>query len=341
LYLEFNNYLSTLKNESLIYIFLHHNADPDALCSAEAIKNFIHTQYPEIQVLLFADSLNISSKRIAKALNIEVKLEIPNIKPDSIITVDTANFSQLNKFENFIKQTGMDTIVIDHHSKSELAETANLKIHDTQMGSTCLIVANLFKIFNLKPSPRISTLLICGHLYDSRRFIHGSTPITFRLIADLIEYGGNYSEAHEYLQNAMSLGEKIARIKASKRINYRVVKDLIIAATKVSAFESSAARSLIALGCNVIFVIGKKEDETRGSARSGLLNDLNMGEILAELISEFENETKELETKFECSSGGHKNAAGMNIKPSLSNKQQQKLMQRFLEMVEVKLHSSN
>jgi nanoRNase/pAp phosphatase (c-di-AMP/oligoRNAs hydrolase) len=321
LYSEFNRYISTLKSG----------------CSAEGIKEFINTQNLGIQVTLFADTLNVSSRRIAKSLNIKVINETPTDSPDVIITVDTANYSQLNKFEDFVKQSTVDKIVIDHHSKSELVESVDLKLHDTEMGSTCLIIANLFNQLGIKPSPRISTILICGHIYDSRRFIHGAIPITFRLIADLIEYGGDYDEANEYLQNAMSLGEKIARIKASKRINYQVVKNMIIAATKVSAFESSAARSLIAQGCDVIFVIGKKNDETRGSARTNMLTDLHMGEILSELISEFREEIKGLETEFECSSGGHKNAAGINVKPPISNKQQQKLMNRFIEIVGNKL----
>jgi len=334
LYAKFRPFIETLNDDSVIYIFLHQNADPDALCSAEAIKDLIFKIGKGITVKLFADSLNISAKRIAESHSIEIIFEIPDVQPELIISVDTANFSQFNKFESFVKNSAVTKIVIDHHKKSELAVHANLIIHDTELGSTCLIVAKLFESMTITPTPRVSTILICGHLYDSRRFIHGTSSSVFRLIANLIDYGGNYSEANQYLQNDMTLGEKIARIKASKRVNYRIIKNLLIGTTKISAFEASAARSLIGLGCDAILVLAKKGNEIRGSGRTSLQNDIHMGEILSKLTSEFENEINDTQTNFIFSSGGHKNAAGLNVKPPLSNKQQEKLMNRFLDKVE-------
>ncbi|MCE7734682.1 MAG: hypothetical protein GPJ54_07390 [Candidatus Heimdallarchaeota archaeon] len=340
MYNKFRPYIESLNDEAIVYVFLHQNADPDALCSAVAIKDLILFMRSEITIKLFVDSLNVSAKRIAKTIEVEIMYDVPQIQPDLIITVDTANFSQFNKFESFVKSSTVPKIVIDHHKKSELADFANLTIHDTELGSTCLIVAKLFESIAITPSPKVSTILICGHIYDSRRFIHGTTSAVFRLVADLIDYGGNYSEANQYLQNDMTLGEKIARIKASKRINYRIINKLLIATTSVSAFEASAARSLIGMGCDSILVLAKKGNEIRGSGRTNLQNDLHMGEILSQLTKEFENEMADFETKLVFSSGGHRNAAGLNIKPPLSNKQQQKFMNRFLDIVE-KLLSTN
>jgi len=334
LYTQFRPYIESLGDKAGIYIFLHQNADPDALCSAEAIKDLIFLMRREVRVELFVDSLNVSSKRIAEALQIQLMYDPPKIQPELIITVDTANFSQLNKFESFVRDSLVKKIVIDHHERSELTDQSNLSIHDTKLGSTCLLVAKLFASMAITPSPRISTILICGHLYDSRRFIHGATSDVFRLIANLIDYGGNYAEANQYLQNEMTVGEKIARIKATRRINYRIKNDLLIATTKVSAFESSAARSLIGLGCNAVLVLAKKEDEIRGSARTSANTDLHMGEILSQLFKEFEKDMEEVESNFVFSSGGHRNAAGLNVKPPLSNKQQEKLMNKFFEIVE-------
>lgn len=334
MYSRFRSYIESLKDKAVVYIFLHQNADPDALCSAVGIKDLILYIRSEITINLFVDSLNVSSKRIAKSLEINISYNLPQTRADLIITVDTANFSQFNKFESFVKSSTGPKIVIDHHKKSELADFADLTIHDTELGSTCLIIAKLYESITIKPSPRVSTVLICGHLYDSRRFIHGTTSAVFRLIANLIDYGGNYTEANQYLQNDMTLGEKIARIKASKRINYRIINKLLIAVTKVSAFEASAARSLIGMGCDTILVLANKGNEIRGSGRTSLQNKLHMGEVLSQLTKEFEIKMNDAENKFVFSSGGHRNAAGLNIKPPLSNKQQDKFMNRFLDIVE-------
>lgn len=340
MYTEFRSYIESLSNSPNIYIFLHHNADPDALCSAESVKELILYYRKESNIKLFVDNLNVSSKRISKELQIDIHQSIPDVQPELIITVDTANFSQLNKFEPFVKESQVTKIVIDHHKKSELTDLANLAIHDSELGSTCLIVSKLFDKLTIRPSARVSTILICGHLYDSRRFIHGATSDVFRTVAKLIDYGGNYTEANEYLQNDMTLGERIARIKSSKRINYLVKDNLLIATSKVSAFEASAARGLIGLGCNTALVLAKKENELRGSART-TIEYLHMGEILSRLTDEFENEWKENQVKFIFSSGGHRNAAGLNIKPPPSNKQVQNIMNRFLEIVDKLIPESN
>jgi nanoRNase/pAp phosphatase (c-di-AMP/oligoRNAs hydrolase) len=307
-----------LAESPLIYIFLHHNADPDALCSGEAIKELILNFREDCEISMFVDSLNVSSKRIASSLGMQINNSIPEKQPNLIITVDTANYSQLNIFEDYVKQSEVTKIVIDHHEISELVNEANLIIHNTKLGSTCLIVSKLYQELGIVPSPRVSTILICGHIYDSRRFIHGTSAEVFHLIANLIEFGGNYDEANQYLQNDMTLGERIARIKASRRINYRLQDDLIIATSKVSAFEASAARSLIGMGCDVVLVFAKKNDEIRGSARTTAQN-LHMGEVLSQLVSEHETEWSNADVDFAFSSGGHKNAAGLNIKPPIDS----------------------
>ena len=95
----------------------------------------------------------------------------------------------------------MKKIIIDHHDENELLKFADVNVYSPDLGSTCLLIAQLYEEMNGIPSPRVSTMLICGHLYDSRRFIYGATSESFRLISNLIKYEGNYSQANEYLQN--------------------------------------------------------------------------------------------------------------------------------------------
>lgn len=338
---EFVEWIKSINSNSLIYILLHHNADPDALCAGEGLKELILQNNNELNVKIFGDGVNYSAKRIASDLKIKTHYKLPEEIPDCVITVDTANLSQLSTFKNLIKLPNVTKIIIDHHEENELVNLADVKIYSLALGSTCMLIAKLFEEMNIVPSSKVSTMLICGHLYDSRRFIHGASAETFRLIANLIEAGGNYDDANEYLQNEMSFGEKIARLKSSQRLNYNIVNEIIVVTSKVSAFESSAARSLIGIGADVVFVLAKKDSETRGSARTKLQNDLNMGEILSQLATEFNNEQKVQGVEFQCSGGGHKNAAGLNIHPAISNKQQKKLMDRFMEIAETSLKSLN
>ncbi len=338
---EFIEWIKSINSNSLIYILLHHNADPDALCAGEGLKELILQNNDEIEVKIFGDGVNFSAKRIASDLKIQTERNLPKETPDCVITVDTANLSQLSIFQDLLKLPNVTKIIIDHHEENELLNFADVKVYSLALGSTCMLIAKLYEEMNIVPSARISTILICGHLYDSRRFIHGASAETFRLTANLIEAGGNYNEANEYLQNEMSIGEKIARLKSSRRLNYKIVNDVIIVTSKVSAFESSAARSLIGIGSDVVFVLAKKENEIRGSARTKMKNDLNMGEILSQLAEEFNSEQNKQGIEFQCSGGGHKNAAGLNIKPVITNKQQKMLMERFIEIAETSIKSKN
>ena len=138
MYTQFRPYIGSLGDNAGIYIFLHHNADPDALCSAEAIKDLIFLMRRDVRVELFVDSLNISSKRIAEALQIQLMYDTPEIQPELIITVDTANFSQLNKFESFVRDSLVKKIVIDHHERSELTDNSDLsRSEERRVGKEC------------------------------------------------------------------------------------------------------------------------------------------------------------------------------------------------------------
>ena len=66
----------------------------------------------------------------------------------------------------------------------------------------------------------------------------------------------------------------------------------------------------------------------RGSARSHGANAINVGELLIQLSEEFSGEG------IKASGGGHKNAAGFNVVPKLSNKRQNELLDRFQELAE-------
>ncbi len=321
---EYKQFLVNL-GKSCIHVFLHHNADPDAVCAAEAIGHMSSLLNPQIEYKIYTDGLNFSSKRIVTGNQITLMNNVPetHTSSDFIITVDTGNFSQLGKFESWVTQVNLPIIVFDHHENNDLVGNVNISIYDRNSPSTCILLARGYKELELQLSTRISTLLLCGHIYDSRRFIHGSTAKTFRLIAFLIDFGGDFDVANEFLQNEMAMGERIARLKAARRLDYKVYQGKnIVVTSQVGAFESSAARSLINIGADTVFVIAVKANELRGSARTRHSNQLNMSSILNSIALEFGG-----------TGGGHTAAAGLNIKPCPSKNQQKKILLRFTTLV--------
>lgn len=313
-----------------LLIFLHHSADPDALCAAIALGE-MSKQIRKVNYLIYSDKLNHSTKRILKDWNLEIEKEIPvvHVQNDFVVTVDIANFSQLGKFQSLVENFEGSRISIDHHHTNKLDKIVDLYIGDENAGSTCMLITKAYYELKLIPSPMVSTLLISGHVYDSRRFLHGTTKETFEMMIFLMQNGGNFIQANEYLQNKMSLSERIARIKAGKRNIYKILdKEFLIVISSIAAFESSVARSLIGTGANIVFVVAKKKDELRGSGRISGVDGLSVGDILTQLASEFSDDT------YIATGGGHNAAAGLNIVPCPSNNIIKKLQDRFIELVE-------
>ncbi|MCH8907070.1 MAG: DHH family phosphoesterase [Candidatus Heimdallarchaeota archaeon] len=315
----------------IIHIFLHHNADPDALCSAYALKQLCLSINQSIEIKLFTDGLNVSSKRVVEEFNIQLEKNVTQEVPGLIMTVDTSNLSQLGKFQQSVVSSNTPLIYFDHHDTSEIEkEKQNILVgyYDADSPSTCLMMINVFKNLKIDLPAKIATALICGHIYDSRRFMHNTTATELRSIAELIELGGDYQAANELLQNAMPLGERIARLKSARRLNYKVITGNLVVVSQVGAFESSAARSMIGMGADVVMVIAKKEREIRGSARTKISETVSMGDIMTKIAKEWRSDIHK------ATGGGHKGAAGLNISPSLSTNQIKKVQNRFLELVE-------
>ena len=327
----FNHFIENFVDRPLKFnIFLHHNADPDAVCSAFAFGELLRKINPAMEYQLFSHGLNISTKRIVKDFQIDINVDLPILTDTETInlTMDCSNLTQVGKFKDWVESSGYELAMIDHHEAGGLLELATYNFHDSTSPSTCILIAKGYAMMNINPSADVATLLISGHLYDSRRFIHGVNSTSLRVIADLIDMGGNYKLANEFLQNKMGLGEKIARLKACQRVWYKIVNKVIIATSNVGAFESSAARSLLSIGADIVFVIARKENEIRGSARSHGDDAINVGRVLTQLSEEFSRDG------VKASGGGHKNAAGFNVVPKLSNKRQKELLERFQELAE-------
>ncbi|MDH5401261.1 MAG: DHH family phosphoesterase [Candidatus Heimdallarchaeota archaeon] len=320
------DYLS--KNNGIhIAILLHHNADPDAICSAIALSAFNNSLGKNITTSIYSDGINLVSKRILTSFNVNINQD--NILDENtfglIVTVDTANLSQLGKYVDWVEKSKLPVIMIDHHDTNHADPQLNMV--DINSSSTCYIIAKLFLYQNLPIPADISTILMCGHISDSRRFLYASNAEVFDLTSKLIGFGGDFNLANELLQNRMSISERIARIKSAKRLTYKILKsDILLVCSYIGAFESSSARNFLSMGSDIVLVLAQKDNELRGSARVNSYVDINIGDVMAELAEEYEG-----------TGGGHAAAAGLNISKKFSKKDQNVLIEKFISKVEKKL----
>ncbi|MEM2419422.1 MAG: DHH family phosphoesterase [Candidatus Bathyarchaeia archaeon] len=290
-----------------VVLLCHHNADPDAICSAYALSSLIKWCKPETTVeICAAQGISRLSKHILKMLPITVETE-PNIeRADVIVLVDTNTIQQLDNLAEKVKTSKAPIIVVDHHAAHpETDKVAKLCITDENASSTCEIVYNFYKQAGVKVGENEAKALFLGIAFDTRHFVLASSS-TLKIIAELIDSGVNAQEALAMLSLPMDFSERVARLKACRRAKLFRIGEWIIAISHVSAYQASAARAIIDLGAHVAVVGGQRNDSLEISLRC--TNEfhektgIHLGRDIAKPLGEY----------LQGMGGGHATAAGVN-----------------------------
>ena len=297
------------RNAKLAILLCHHNADPDALCSAFALSKLIQQVRPLLKTeIAAAQGPSHLSKFLLNALPIKLTA-VPHIEQaDTIILLDTSTVQQLDEWAERVKASNATLIVIDHHaSHPETEKLATLCVADENAASTCEIVYSFFKDLELRLSEVEAKALFLGIAFDTRHFILAKST-TFKTVADLINAGVNVEESLSLLSLPMDESERIARLKASRRIRLLKVNDWIVAFSHVSAYQASAARALIMLGAHVAVVAGQRGDMIRISLRADHYfyeeSKVHLGRDIARPLGDY----------LQGMGGGHSTSAGVNGK---------------------------
>jgi len=294
-------------NVKAVVLLCHHNADPDAICSAFAFAGLLKRFKPNVDVEIGASQgISRLSRHLLENLPIKVGTK-PNIeKADVIVMLDTNTVQQLSDIAEKIRSSKSPIIVIDHHAAHpETAKIAKIYIADEKASSTCEIAYSFFKEVGVKPDINEAKALFLGIAFDTRHFVIAN-PSTFKTIADLVDIGIDAQEVLALLSLPMDSSERVARLKACRRTKLFRINDWIIAFSHVSAFQASAARALIDLGASVAVVAGQKNENVEISLRCTRdfheRTRIHLGRDVANPLGEY----------LQGMGSGHATAAGVN-----------------------------
>ena len=292
---------------SFVLLLCHHNADPDAVCSAYAFQSLLKKCRPNMTVEIgTGQGISRLSKHILKRIPITVKLQ-PDVKnADAIVLLDTNTIQQLGQLAEHITKTAAPIIVIDHHvAHPQTEQIAKICITNEEASSTCEMVYDFYKQLNLKPDLNEAKALFLGITFDTRHFVLAKTS-TFKTISELSDIGVNPQEELSSLSLPMDFSERVARIKACRRAKLIKVENWIIALSHVSAYQASAARALIDLGAHMAAVAGQKNEKVEISLRCtrefNQVTGIHLGRDIAKPLGEY----------LTGMGGGHATAAGVN-----------------------------
>lgn len=294
-------------NTKAVVLLCHHNADPDAICSAYAFGSLLKQYKPNLEVEIGApQGISRLSKHLLTQLSINVSVN-PNVEnAGTIVLLDTNTIQQLDSYADKVRASKAPIIVIDHHAAHpETLQQAKLCITKEEASSTCEIVYDFYKQTNTKLGEKEAKALFLGLAFDTRHFVLANST-TFKTVAELISIGVNAQESLALLSLPMDFSERVARIKACRRAKLFRIKDWIIALSHVSAYQASAARALIELGAHVAVVAGRKNENIEISLRCAReFNEktgVHLGRDIAKPLGEYLNGM----------GGGHATAAGVN-----------------------------
>lgn len=295
------------RNANLAVLLCHINADPDAVCAVFAMAQLLQRIRPNLNIeTAAAQGPSRLSKHLLSSLPAKLTMQPHIEEADVIVLLDTNTIQQLGEWSNRVKASKAALIVIDHHASHPQTESlATLSVADERASSACEIVYRLYKEAHVDLTPVEAKALFLGIAFDTRHFVLASSA-TFKVIADLIDAGVTAEETLSLLSLPMDPSERIARLKASKRVKLIKINEWLIAFSNISAFQASAARALVSLGASVAIVAGEKGARIQISMRATRdfheKTGVHLGRDIAKPLGEY----------LRGMGGGHAVSAGVN-----------------------------
>jgi nanoRNase/pAp phosphatase (c-di-AMP/oligoRNAs hydrolase) len=303
---DITNLLDRVHAKFVVFL-CHHNADPDAIGAAVAFSSLLQRLRPRLRTeIAAAEGPSRLSRHLLTSFPVNLS-QNPNIEnADAIVLLDTNTIQQLDDWAERVKAAKSPIIVVDHHaSHPETEQLATLAVSNENVSSTCEIIYRFFMDMNVRFTEIEAKFLFLGIAFDTRHFILANST-TLKVVADLIDAGVNAQETLALLSLPMTQSERIARLKASKRVELFEIRGWIVAFSSVGAYQASAARALTYLGAHIAIVGGQKNKKLRISMRATRefyrATGVHLGRDLAKPLGEY----------FQGMGGGHAVSAGFN-----------------------------
>ena len=251
---KYFSFLESIKKADKILIVSHVNADVDAISSASLLKSLISNVNPEAQVeYLFPNGVSTKAKNVLEYLKLSYRQNISEtIHPNLVIFIDVGSEGVLGEAKAFLEEEKCRKILIDHHLQNQdFLKKFDLHHIEEKFSSTCEIIYSILKEMGVKVDERNLYALATGILVESRFLINAKCE-TYNVIRELCRIGVDLRRALSLLRRTRSFSEKVAVLKAFKRMEVYRAGDWLFIFVKLSAYRSEAASQIIALGVDFV-----------------------------------------------------------------------------------------
>ncbi len=199
---DFQKAIDLINSSSSILITTHTKPDGDACGGIVAISDalsvlgkktntLILSPVPKWYEFLFTENPAVLGKNVT----FEELKKGQFGEFDLIVIIDTNSISQLPKFDQYLQQTDIPVLVIDHHQSSD--NLGDIQLLDRTAAASCLIVFDLFKYAEWEITEKIAEALFTGIATDTGWFHFRNTDSrVYRCCGDLSEAGAEPTEIH-------------------------------------------------------------------------------------------------------------------------------------------------
>jgi phosphoesterase RecJ-like protein len=313
---------SQLKQATKVLVISHQRPDGDAIGSIIAMGLALDNAGKDVQLVL-KDGIPDNFRFLEGS---ELIVTEPRGEIDYIIVVDSAEIDRIDTDLNDYDEPDLN---IDHHKTNTLFAKINLV--DSNAVATAEILTKYWSDFGFSKSKPIADALLAGIVTDTIGFrTTNVTPFVFRMVADLMEDGGDLAKIYyktlveQSLAAARYWGAGLSKIKKEDGLVW----------TTLSLIERDSAGYLARDDADLVKILSAIE----GAKVSVILTEQTGGYVKISWrlcgSSETELDVSEIAQKF-CG-GGHKAAAGADVKGELNEVLGKVLEETKLSMNHVK-----
>jgi len=196
---NFQDAVDLISRSNNIMLATHIKVDGDAVGCCAALEESLTALGKKVQILF----LSPLPSWYAFLLDHKVPVLGVDLSPeqlmagglgnyDLIIIVDTNSFSQLPKFDAYLKQKLAPVLVIDHHKTSD--KLGDVEIVDSSAAAASCVVLDLFRFAHWPITPKIAQALFTGITSDTGWFHFSNTDSRcYRDCAQLTDAGAKPS----------------------------------------------------------------------------------------------------------------------------------------------------
>ncbi|MHC4630663.1 MAG: DHH family phosphoesterase [Planctomycetota bacterium] len=314
---DFEKAVELIDKSSNVLITTHARPDGDACGCLVAmrdalvdlgkkVKLLMLSEVPEWYEFLFDEKVPV----LGEDLQLEELMQGRFGQFDLIMVFDTNSYSQLPKFDEYLKQADKPVLVIDHHVTAD--GLGDVELVESDAAATAMIVYDLLKYANWPVTEKMAEALFVAVATDTGWFQFGNTDSrAYRDCAELIDAGAKPTKIYDNLYQNFSHSRFMLMAAMLSTLELHFDGRYAVQHVRLEDFQQTG--SAFKDTENLI-------DECRriGTVEvAALFVELKDGQFKCSLRSRGPVDVRRIAQKF--GGGGHKMAAGVHLPGPLEN----------------------